>query len=379
MAFNIPTLSTLIDRITGDINASMRNQNASIRRTLAYAFAHAMAGIAWGLYLYHTYIYRQVFPDTADSAQLSRWARLFSIIRDPAVKASGTLTFTGTAGSDLLGGSVLQRQDGREYVVVGDYHWTASEDKAVTVQASVAGVDGNQTWVTGMTLELVSPPAGVVASGVLVHPGLTGGADVESDPALLVRLLGRLGNPPQGGARSDYDTWARSTTGVRPDLVWIQGFRQGVTLGQVRTLFTIVDTGDDGTVIPSAGNVAAVLANIEPLAPVDVEPLVVAPGGQTTTITVTAKLLAGASQATVLANIRRGVQLQFRARAATAFSHEGWAVPNSDIRDGIDAAAGIDWYTLDDVNGGAATDDVVLASNEYPVITDADVTLIPVE
>lgn len=338
-----------------------------------------MAGVAWGLYLYHEYIYRQVFPDTAESAQLSRWARLFSIVRDPAVKAGGSLWFTGTSGSDLLNGSILQRSDGREFSVVGDYHWSASEDKQVTVQAVLAGADGNQAFVTGTTLELVSPPAGVVASGVLISPGLTGGADVETDGALLVRLLARLGNPPQGGARADYETWARATTGVRADLVWVQGFRQGVTLGQVRTLFTVRDTADDGTVIPTAPDLAAVLARVEPLAPVDVEPLVVAPGDQSVTITVTAKLLAGASQSTVRANIRRGVQVQFRTRAATAFSHEGWTVPNSDIRDGIDAADGIDWYTLDAVNGGPATDDVVLASNEYPVIADVDVTLIPVE
>ncbi len=375
MAFTIPTLPALIDRIKGDLNARMGNTNALIPRCLAYVLAYVLAGATWGLYLYQQWIARQVIPDTAESAQLERWARLFGLSRNPPVAASGTVDVQGAAGSDLSDGTLMQRADSVEYAVAGDYHWTTNATKPVAVEAVEPGTTGNFDYATDATLQLVSPPAGIVATCPLEGPGLTGGQDAEKDASLLDRLLTRLANPPQGGAAADYVVWAQSTSTVPVDLVWPQAFEDGLALGQVRVVFTVEDTNDDGTVIPSFPQCAAVQGTLTPKIPVTAIVFATSPGGHAVTLEMNAGLLPGYTLAQVQANVRREVEALFRERAALAFSASGWHVENSRIVEAIGRADGIDWFALTHVNGGSPTADVVLSSNQYPTIADSAVTI----
>ncbi len=198
MAFAIPTLPALIDRIKGDMNARMGNTNALLPRSLAFVLAHVLAGATWGLYLYQQWIARQVIPDTAEGAQLERWARLFGITRNPPVKAAGKVDVTGASGSDLLGGSLLQRANAVEYAIVGDWHWTVSETTAVDVEAVEPGTTGNFDWAVDATLDLVSPPAGIVGTCPLRSPGIAGGlhvgfgTDGNADPATVNAPSGKV-------------------------------------------------------------------------------------------------------------------------------------------------------------------------------------------
>ncbi len=375
MAFAIPTLPALIDRIKGDMNARMGNTNALIPRSLAFVLAHVLSGVTWGLYLYQQWIAQQVIPDRAEGVQLERWARLFGVTRAPAAKAAGIISVTAAAGSDLVDGTVLQRVDGTEYQVVGNYHWASSSPPpvAVTVRAMVAGGSAGFPWATDAALLLVSPPAGVVATCPLVAPGISGGLDIESDASLLDRLLQRLANPPQGGAASDYVAWARLVAGV--DLVWPQAFADGVPLGQVRVLFTIIDANDDGSVLPAEPSRTAVQATITARTLVTAAVTTVVPTDHPVAIEMSASLLPGFSPEQATTNVRRELQAKFRARAELDFSADGWLVENSRLLDAIGRADGIDTFDLLDVDGGGPLADVVLASNAYPTIVDAGVTI----
>jgi uncharacterized phage protein gp47/JayE len=375
MAFTIPTISSLIDRIKGDINARMGNTNALIPRSLAYVLAHVLAGATWGLYLYQQWIARQVIPDTAEGTYLERWARLFGLSKNPAMKASGSVDVQGAAGSDLLNGSLMQRIDNVEYTVTGDYHWTSNETKVVSVEAVEAGVAGNFDYAIDASLQLVSPPAGIVATCPLRSPGITGGQDAESDSSLLDRLLTRLANPPQGGAASDYVLWAQSTPTVPVDLVWPQAFLEGMPLGQVRVVFTIEDVNDDGTVLPTFNQCAQVQGTLNPKIPVTAIAIAMGPTDHAVTLEMNAELLPGYTINQVTTNVRREIQSLFRERAEITFSASEWRVENSRIVEAISRADGIDWFALIHVDGGDPNVDVVLAGNEYPTIVDAGVII----
>ena len=380
MPFPIPTLPALVERIKGDMNARMGNSNALIRRALAYVLAHVSAAAFWGIYQYQTWIADQVFADSAEGPQLARIARLFGIVTNPPSKADGSVSVRGIAGADLADAALMTRPDGHEYKVTGGpYHWYTTAVRPVTVQAVNAGTAENFEMTSDAALTLASPPAGVVANCPLASD-IDGGTDVESDASLLERLLNRLADPPQGGAVADYEAWARATPTVPVDLVWVQVF-EDMPLGQVKVVFTVVDTDDDGTVLPTVGpssQATAVTDAITPKKPATALAYATAPAEHSTTVTLTVHPLPGVSPAEIATNVRRELQAMFRTRAAEEFSRAGWSIVNSLLVLAIDKAEGIDWFVLTDVDGGGGGGDVTLGANGYPVITDADVTINPV-
>ena len=147
MAFETPTLSTLVARIKGDLNSRMGNSNALIKRSLAWVLAHVLAGAAWGLYQYQSWISEQILPDTAESSYLVRWARIWGLSKTPASKASGQVVVTAAAGASVSDDEVLQRSDHVEYIVTGGpYSWSVSGTQDVLVEAVEAGDDGNYEY-----------------------------------------------------------------------------------------------------------------------------------------------------------------------------------------------------------------------------------------
>jgi uncharacterized phage protein gp47/JayE len=122
--------------------------------------------------------------------------------------------------------------------------------------------------VAGQSLSLVSPIAGVSATALAGD--LVGGADLEDDDALRVRLLARIQNPPQGGAAADYIAWALQVPGVTR--AWCYPEEMGI--GTVTVRFV---RDNDASPIPDAGEVAAVQTAIDAHRPVTAHVTVVAP------------------------------------------------------------------------------------------------------
>lgn len=58
---------------------------------------------------------KQLFPQTSTDEFLEIWAAFFGITRKSAVKAQGNLVFTGTAGTSIASGTLIQKSDGTEY------------------------------------------------------------------------------------------------------------------------------------------------------------------------------------------------------------------------------------------------------------------------
>lgn len=374
--FVIPDLDTIIDRVKGELNSRMGNQNAFIRRALAWALAHAIAGAVWGLYLYQKWISRQTIIDTAEAAQMARWARIFNILRNPADEADGTVEVTGVAGSTVSDDELLQRDDGETYKVInGPYNWAVTDLKDVDVEATEAGDDGN--WDTGNTLEFVSPPAGVVATATVKSPGIAGGVDEETDASLLERLLDRIQDPPQGGSDADYELWAKATPGVNVGRVWPFGYPDKL-VGYVDVFFIVDPTTSpaDTTVIPSAGEVSLVDAYIRDrtrkpsgmsLNLIGATPTL----GLTSDamqIAITVTLDDGFALADVKDNIQVEIEAKFREFAEVVLTGTA-TIANSHLLDAIGDAAGVATYDVTDINGdGTGDSDIEFAALKYPTV-----------
>jgi len=242
MGFSRPTLTELIDRVVSDMSSRVLGvDGAVLRRSLLGVIARAEAGAVHLLYGYLDWIAKQAFPDTADTEYLDRWSVVWGVSRKAATFATGNVTFTGTNGSSIPAGTILQRQDGQQYATSASA--TISGGSAtVAVEAVLAGL--SQNLVAASSVFLVSPISGVQSTVTVAAGGLTNGTDAESDERLRDRLLRRIQQPPQGGAATDYEQWALEVAGVTR--VWVYPNQMG--LGTVSVIFVTDDAV--GGIIP---------------------------------------------------------------------------------------------------------------------------------
>ena len=264
MSFSRPALADIVARVGNDVMSRLSADDL-LRRADAQVMSRVLAGVAHGLYGFIDWLSRQVIYDTAETEFLERWASIWGIARKPAAAATGSVTFTVQAGAVVPAGTLLQALDGVQYQTTADATVTGATATA-PVAAVVPAQAGNR--VAGQSLSLVSPIAGVSATALAGD--LVGGADLEDDDALRVRLLARIQNPPQGGAAADYIAWALQVPGVTR--AWCYPEEMGI--GTVTVRFV---RDNDASPIPDAGEVAAVQTAIDAHRPVTAHVTVVAP------------------------------------------------------------------------------------------------------
>lgn len=272
MPFARPTLTEIIDRVIADISSRIVGvESAVLRRSLLGILGRAEAGAVHLLYGYIDWVSSQVLPDTADYDYLVRWCRIWGVLPNAATFSTGQVTFTGTNGTTIPDGTIVQRQDGVQYATQGDVTITGGTATA-TVLAVVAGADGDMA--AGAAVFLLQPIAGVQATATVAAGGIVDGEDADSEAnkeRLLNRLLKRIQNPPQGGSATDYEQWALAVPGVTR--AWVYPLEMGAGTVTVR----FVRDDDAGGIIPDAGEVNEVQEYIDLLRPVTAEVFVVAP------------------------------------------------------------------------------------------------------
>lgn len=265
MPLERPTLVQLIAQTQSDALARA-NLEDPLRRADAMVYARVMAGLIHGLYGYAEWVAKQVIPDTAEKEFLDRWARIWlRVPRKAASVATGSATFTVQAGAVIPAGTVLKALDGQQYETTEDATGVAPSFNA-PVRALAPGAAGNRT--AGQVLTLVSPVSGVQPNAT--GGEISGGSEEESDEDLRARLLARITTPPQGGSLADYKAWTLEVPGVTR--VWVFPGEMGASTVTVRFV-----RDSDASLIPDAGEVAAVQAYLDERKPVTAQVIVVPP------------------------------------------------------------------------------------------------------
>ncbi|WP_339521535.1 baseplate J/gp47 family protein [Pseudomonas sp. EL_65y_Pfl2_R96] len=263
MPFETPSLPVLIKRTQSDLASD------SLRQSDAQVLARTLGGAAYGLYGYLDWIAEQILPDKADESTLERIAALrLNQPRKAAQAASGSVSFSASAGAVLDVDTLLQSSDGRTYKVTAA-RTTSNGLNTTTIAALEAGSLGNAE--AGLALIPVQPILGVAGSSFTVlAPGLIGGIARESLESLRSRVISSYRIIPHGGSAQDYETWALECPGVTR--AWCRGSYLGPgTVG----LFIMRD--DDPQPIPTDAQLAEVQAYVEPLRPVTAEVHVLSP------------------------------------------------------------------------------------------------------
>lgn len=268
MSFTVPERRQLVERALSDIDARLAGASSRLRASNLNVLGIVHAGAVDGLYRYLSWIKDQMFIKTCDEEQLVIRADELRVPRKAASLAGGDVVFQATVGSLIPALADLVRPDGIRYQTVAE----AAESGGlitVSVRAVVAGVAGNMAANSQVTL--LTPVAGVQSSGLVASSGIGGGADVEGVEPWRDRVIRRMSQAPQGGAETDYETWALEVAGVTR--VWPAPHEMGV--GTITIRFV---RDDDDSIIPDFEAVTLVQSYLDERRPVTVKGLyVVAP------------------------------------------------------------------------------------------------------
>ncbi len=349
MPFARPTLEELINRVSTDIASRLPGMSYSLlRRSLAGALARAEAGAVHSLYGYLDFIARQAIPDTAEDEYLLRWVAIWLPLgRKAATFSAGTnaVQVSGTIGTVVPDQTLFVRADGKQFKSVGAVT-LAGATALISVESIEAGAISNTG--AGVSLSLLVPVSGLDSAALVVSPGITGGNDQETLPALRARLIRRIQQPPQGGSAADYETWALEVPGVTR--AWVKPLYLGA--GTV-TVFIANDNAVTAP-IPDAGTVAAALAYIKTKAPVTADVTVFAPTAYV--VNIAAKLSPNTS----------ATQSAAAAELGDLFDRDaepGGTIPISKIREAISISSGVN-----DSQVTAPLVDVVAGAGAIPVL-----------
>lgn len=296
MPYTTPDYPAIRDAILRDIANQIADANTSADGDYAIR-ANAVAAAIEGLYQHQQWLTRQILPDTADADFLERWASLYGLTRLAAATATGTISFTGVAGSAVPIGTEARTVGGIAYLTTAAGVLGGGGTASIAAQAAAAGAAGNIANATALTL--VVAPGGV--NSAAVSGAMTGGADTESDAALLARLLTRIQAPPQGGAAYDYEAWALAVAGVTG--AYVYPLRRGA--GTVDVLITAAGG------LPGAPLIASVQAAIDLARPVTADCLVLAPVAVPVAVTAALTLAGGTTLATATAAITAALTAYF--------------------------------------------------------------------
>lgn len=258
MAWQLPTLAGLVNRVRAAFRADLPGSDAYIRQNNVWVTSAVVGGAVNELFGRLDWRMRQMFASTAERDYLDRHAFELGLSRRPAAPASGTLVITATGPFALDGAALFRSASGQDYRALAAASIAGAGTLNVSVVAVSDGAAGNAA--AGMPLAAVS---GVTGDGTaeVGAGGITGGADVERDESLRSRILFRKRNPPHGGAPADYVGWCMEVPGVTR--VFVERLHAGA--GTVRVFVFMDELYADG--IPPPGEVARVRDHLETVVP----------------------------------------------------------------------------------------------------------------
>ena len=352
MSFTVRTLDAISKAIRGDMRREMPGTDANVWPNNLSVFAKVFSAAIHEVDLRARYIYRQIFVSTADEEHVLRHAYEFGMARKSASRATGLIATTGTPDTVYPAG-VAWLSAGTRFIASSDARSDGAGDIVFLVHSEARGLAANRG--AGETMQLADPALypTLGATATVDADGLGGGADLETIESLRARVLDRRRRPPQGGAESDYEQFARAVPGVTK--AWAHRFAYGPGTIGVWFLFEGRTNG-----IPNEADVAAVKDAIEVRRMIRAELEVLAPVAYPVAVTISGLT---ADTETVRAEIRASLEAMFAARARPGVAVSPAVFSRSWIAEAISAALGEDRHVLT-----VPAADITLSDGSIPVL-----------
>lgn len=290
--------------------------------------------------------------EDASDEEVNLLAAEQGLIRKPAVPAEGAVLLTGAAGVEVAAGGVVATASGTVFTIDAATSIPVSGSVMANITALQAGFAGNVA--ESLIIQSSIPNVSVVN----LEP-TRGGEDIETNEALLARVVEKRTEPAGSGNPAQYKQLAKTVPGIddaRVIRAWAGGGTVKVILisAQKRT--------------PGASAVAAANALIQEVATVGSVPTVV--GISEVLISVSAKvtLEPGASETQVKALVQDAMTAYFKGLAFDTL-----IVRASRIGECILSADGVMDYTDLVVNGFGGN--YQLQQDQVPVVGAINLTI----
>lgn len=240
----IPSATEIADRIIADIEGDTNQTTPALAKAFNKVVARAVAGVFILLYNAILWVYKQIFPDTADYKSLVLLGKLVGISPTPAVAAVITANVYGTNGESVAVGTAFKSATNQVYTVtIGG---TISGGFALCTLTAVSPGDAGNI-ADGETLSIITPDPVLTGTAIVVST-ITDGDDEESEASFRARVIARYKKRFTGGSPADYELWGLEA----PHFIWVSPYA-GSEPGTV-WVYGEVDNQVDG--IPDAAQLA---------------------------------------------------------------------------------------------------------------------------
>lgn len=242
----IPTVSEIRARIITDIEGKIDQTTPALPKAFNRVLAGAIAGVVILLYNSILWVYRQIFPETADYAALVLLGKLVGLSPTTAVKAVITANVYGTTGESVAVGTTFRTATNYLYQVTTG--GTISGGQCLCTLTAITAGDASNV-ANGETLSILSPDTVLTGTAIVVST-TTAGDDAESEADFRSRVVVRYKRRHTGGSVADYYLWALEA----PHVVWASPVAGDEPLDV--WIYVEVDDQTDG--IPTSGELTTV-------------------------------------------------------------------------------------------------------------------------
>lgn len=308
------------------------------------------------------------YVDETSGPYIDKQAGIVGVVRKAGTAARCAVSFTGMDGAAIPAGAV---------------YYTAS-GLAFCLEDSVQIRDGTGEGVLAAAEpgDAYNIAAGEIVTALRNYGGVTGfsnkaadgGADPETDEALLARYLERMRKPATSGNPWHYQRWAKEVEGVGAARIISKWNGPG-------TVKVIVADQDLQPATEAA--VAACAAHIEAERPIGPAVTVEAAGTLDVAVAASVTLEGGVSASSVRAALEEAVCAYLKSLAAAAFSGNvdlqlepleagNYEVPFNRIAFLLLSVPGVLDYTSLKLNGG--TENLTIPAGSAPVLREVAVT-----
>ena len=298
--------------------------------------------------------------DTAAGIYLDKKAKDYGMTRHYAQYATGLVTFTGTDGTTIPGGTIVAAPDYGVRFVTQESTIISQGTATVAATCLVTGPVDNvpEDSVTQIADQLQG------VTSVNNEAAFSGGVDREDDDNFRMRIYFKIRYPATSGNVYHYQQWATEVSGVgavKVFPVWNGG-------GTVKIVFVNSDWG-----IPSSDLVNSVQTVVDPvqnqgvgdgIAPIGHVVTVEGVTGTTINVSFTLTFSGSATWSAVETSVKKAIQDYFDSLAKTWDEQENLVVRVSQIETKVLNVEGVIDITGTKINGG--TQNISLASNAIP-------------
>ncbi len=198
------TVEMIKNNIISQLSSELNTSEGSYTNDMISAVAYEM----WKYYQAIDAIVPIAYVDETSGEYIDKRCAEYGITRKSGSKATTMLTFTGANNTQIAAGKVFLTSDGLQFET--DKAVTISEG-TVSVSATAAEIGDEYNVDAGTILYQVITINGLTS---VTNAAATGGADEETDAALIARLYDYLQKPATSGNIANYRQWALAVDGV---------------------------------------------------------------------------------------------------------------------------------------------------------------------